>query len=180
MPPSGRLAAVYPVSPASHKGFMRYWPCLLPVFVAAAQTQTGEVSVRDGAPTFQSNVNMVRVPVVVRDKTGHPVGGLHKEDFRLTDRGKLQEIAQFSLESSSGAGSAEPGSGAEAPDNAAHGGAAPPARFVAFVIDDVHLSVDQLGNVRLAMMKLLDGGIPPQQRVAVLTLSGTISLRTHQ
>jgi VWFA-related protein len=155
---------------------MRYWPCLLPVFVAAAQTQTGEVTVRDEAPTFQSTVNMVRVPVVVRDKTGHAVGGLHKEDFRLTDRGKLQEIAQFSLETSSGAKSAEQSFGTESPDTAAHGGAVAPTRFVAFVIDDVHLTVDQLSNVRVAMMKLLDRGMPPQQRVAVLTLSGTISL----
>jgi VWFA-related protein len=155
---------------------MRYWACFLSIFAVAAQTQTGEVTVRDEPPTFQSTVNMVRVPVVVRDKAGHAVGGLHKEDFRLTDRGKLQEIAQFSLESSSGAKSGEQSLGTEGPDDAAHGGAVLPTRFVAFVIDDVHLTVDQLGNVRLAMMKLLDRGIPPQQRVAVLTLSGTISL----
>src|ERR1039458_1958448 len=155
---------------------MRYWPCFLLIFAVAAHTQTGEVTVRDEAPTFQSTVNMVRAPVVVRDKAGHAVGGLHKEDFRLTDRGRLQEIAQFSLESSSGAKSGEQSLGTKGPDDAAHGGAVLPTRFVAFVIDDVHLDVGQLGNVRLAMMKLLDRGIPPQQRVAVLTLSGTISL----
>jgi len=155
---------------------MRYWPCFVLIFAVAAQTQTGEITVRDEPPTFQATVNMVRVPVVVRDKAGHAVGGLHKEDFRLTDHGKLQEIAQFSLASGSGARSGEPSIGTEGPNNAAPGGAVMPTRFVAFVVDDVHLAVDQLSNVRVAMMKLLDRGIPPQQRVAVLTLSGTISL----
>jgi VWFA-related protein len=166
----------YPAPGHLKEGFMRYWPCFLLVFAVAAHSQTGEVIVRDEAPTFQSAVNMVRVPVVVRDKAGHAVGGLQKEDFRLADRGRLQEIAQFSLETGSATKSGEHSSGTEGPDNAAHGDAVLPTRFVAFVIDDVHLDVGQLSNVRVAMMKLLDRGIPPQQRVAVLTLSGTISL----
>jgi VWFA-related protein len=153
---------------------MRYWPCFVLSIAVAAQTQTGEVNVRDETPTFQSTVNLVRVPVVVRDKAGQPVGGLHKEDFRLTDRGKPQDIAQFALESSSGSksASADQSLPSEAPD--AHATSLP-TRYVVFVIDDVHLAVDQLANVRVAMMKVLDRGIPTEQRVGVLTLSGTIS-----
>jgi len=153
---------------------MRYWPCFLLPFAIAAQTRTGEVTVRSEAPTFQSTVNMVRIPVVVRDKAGHAVGGLHKEDFRLADRGKPQDIAQFSLESSSGSRSAsgEQSLPSDAPDSHA---TSLPTRYVVFVVDDVHLTVDQLGNVRAAMMKVLDRGIPTQQRIGVLTLSGTIS-----
>ncbi|HUB80773.1 MAG TPA: VWA domain-containing protein [Bryobacteraceae bacterium] len=153
---------------------MRYWPCIVLSLTLAAQTHTGEVTVRDETPTFQSTVNLVRVPVVVRDKSGKPVGGLHKEDFRLTDKGKPQDIAQFSLESSAGAKSAsgEQGLGSDTPD--AHATSLP-TRYVVFVIDDVHLSVDQIGNIRTAMMKTLDRGIPSQQRVGLLTLSGTIS-----
>jgi len=153
---------------------MRYWPAFLLIFTVAAQTQTGEVTVHDETPTFQSTVNLVRVPVVVRDKAGHAVGGLHKQDFRLTDRGRPQDIAQFTLETSSGGKSAsgEQSLPSEAPDAPATKLA---TRFVVFVIDDVHLSPDQLGNVRTAMMKVLDRGIPAQQRVGLLTLSGTIS-----
>ena len=42
--------------------------------------------------------NLVLVRVVVRDDKGRTVGNLHKEDFRLLDDGKPQEIADFSVE----------------------------------------------------------------------------------
>ncbi|HEY1219750.1 MAG TPA: hypothetical protein VGF03_12485, partial [Bryobacteraceae bacterium] len=65
-----------------------------------ALAQTGEVTTREEIPTFQSSVNLVRVPVVVRDKQGHSVGNFHKEDFQLTDRGKPQYVSQFAIEGS--------------------------------------------------------------------------------
>jgi hypothetical protein len=55
---------------------------------AAAQEQTG--------PTFKSGVTMIQVPVTVRDRDGHAVGDLKKEDFQLFDNGKPVEIAGFS------------------------------------------------------------------------------------
>src|ERR1039457_3244374 len=86
---------------------MRYWSDLFLIAAVAAQTHTGEVTSRDEAPTFQSSLNLVRVPVVVRDKAGHTVGVLHQSDFHLTDLGKPQEIAQFALEGSAVAKPAE-------------------------------------------------------------------------
>jgi VWFA-related protein len=154
---------------------MRCWPYFLLISAVAAQTQTGEITYRDEAPTFQSTVNLVRVPVVVRDKAGHTVGGLHKDDFHLTDHGKPQEIAQFTVESSA-AKPAERPAVAEIPGEPASHEYEAPARFVAYVFDDVHLTAGELGNVRAAMLKQLEQGIPPQERVAVLTLSGNLSL----
>ena len=55
---------------------MRSWSFLLLTAALAAQTQTGEVTTREETPTFQSSVNLVRVPVVVRDKQGNTVGNL--------------------------------------------------------------------------------------------------------
>ncbi len=62
-----------------------------------AQT-TAEVTQRDTPFTFSTGVNLVLVPVVVRDRDGHAVGTLKKEDFQLFDKGKLQEISKFSVE----------------------------------------------------------------------------------
>ena len=45
-----------------------------------------EVASQDAPITFQSRVNLVLVPVVVRDKVGKPVGNLTKEDFQLFDK----------------------------------------------------------------------------------------------
>jgi len=156
---------------------MRCWSYFFLIAAMAAQTQTGEVTSHDEALTFQSSVNMVRVPVVVRDKAGHTVGGLQKSDFRLTDLGKPQEIAQFSLE---GSAAAKPGERQTKPEiqgePPADARPVAPTRFVAFVFDDVHLTTDELANVRVAALKHVEQGLPPQERVGILTLSGNVSL----
>ncbi|MFY9728406.1 MAG: VWA domain-containing protein [Bryobacteraceae bacterium] len=149
-------------------------------------SQTEEIATREEIPYFQSSVNLVRVPVVVRDKQGHTVGTFHKEDFQLSDRGKQQSIAQFAVEGAAaarpnpaGAGHARPAAPArEIPPAPAAGASKPvvPSRFVAFVFDDVHLKLDDLMNARVAALKHIGKGIPPQERIALLTLSGTVSL----
>jgi VWFA-related protein len=157
----------------SWAGIVSYF---LLVAALPAQTQTGGVTTRDETPTFQSNVNLVRVTVVVRDKQGNTVGSLQKQDFELTDRGKPQEIAQFALEGSAVPKAAQqtktemPGEPAAGPKPVV------PSRFVAFVFDDVHLKLDDLMNARKAALKHIEQGIPPQERVALLTLSGSVTL----
>jgi hypothetical protein len=62
-----------------------------------AQT-TAEMTQRDAPFTFSTGINLVLVPVVVRDREGRAIGTLKKEDFQLFDKGKLQEISRFSIE----------------------------------------------------------------------------------
>ena len=158
---------------------MRCWSFFVFAAVLGAQSQTGEVTTREEVPTFQSSVNLVRVPVVVRDKQGHPLGTLHKEDFQLTDRGKAQPIAQFVIEGSAVAKPAAPQSApAEMPGEPAASASklVAPTRFVAFVFDDVHLTLEDLMNARVAALKYIEQGIAPQERVALLTLSGNVSI----
>ena len=155
---------------------MRSWTFFLLIAALAAQTQTGGVNTRDETPTFQSNVNLVRVPVVVRDKQGNTVGNLQKQDFQLTDRGKPQEIAQFALEGSAVPKTAQPAKTEMPGEPAAGPKPVVPSRFVAFVFDDVHLKLDDLMNARKAALKHIEQGIPPQERIALLTLSGSTTL----
>src|ERR1700684_501490 len=63
-----------------------------------AATPTEEVATKEATATFSSKVNLVMVPVVVRDSSGHAVGTLRKEDFQLFDKGKLQFISKFSID----------------------------------------------------------------------------------
>ena len=190
---AGRRAHLQESAPpgfSRKESIVRSWSFFLAHAAAlAAQTQTGEVTTREETPTFQSSVNLVRVPVVVRDKQGHTLGSFHKEDFQLTDRGKPQYIAQFAIEGSAaqpipvGAGHARPAAPqAEIPAEPAarlQAGMVP-TRFVAFVFDDVHLKLEDLMNARVAALKHIEQGIPPQERVALLTLSGRRVARIHQ
>ena len=56
---------------------------------------TAEMSTHDAPATFSTKVNLVMVPVVVRDSKGKAVGTLTKEDFQLFDKGKPQVISRF-------------------------------------------------------------------------------------
>ena len=159
---------------------MRAWSFFLLIAALAAQTQTGEVTTREEMPTFQSSVNLVRVPVVIRDKQGHTVGTFRKEDFQLTDRGKAQYISQFAIEGSAvPKPAAKPSTEEEIPWAPAAVGSklVVPTRFTAFVFDDVHSKTGDLMNARIAALKHMEQqGIRPQDRVALLTLSGKVSL----
>lgn len=76
----------------------------MPVFLvlfssggASAQANVPEVTQKDSSATFQSKVNLVLVPVVVRDGQGQVVRDLTREDFRVFDKGEAQTIASFSV-----------------------------------------------------------------------------------
>src|SRR5208337_2271448 len=139
-------------------------PCLclgilLAVWGAAAQQpppdQTDEVSTHDTPATFRTKVNLVLVPVVIRDRQGRVIGDLRKEDFQLFDNGKPQTISSFSVETLASQ-TVEPVktetapvmSGEESPTAA--NPADIPKRFVVYFFDDVHLDLSDLMQVRNA------------------------------
>lgn len=129
-----------------------------------------EMDTREEAAVFKARVNLVMVPVVLRDKQGHAVGNLKQEDFQLFDKGKPQAITRFSVE--------KPGSlavkGAEtagAKPGAPATWADQPERFVAYLFDDVHLQFGDLARVRDAADRQV-AAMQPGDRAAVFTTSG--------
>jgi VWFA-related protein len=52
--------------------------------------------------TLRVDVDLVTVEVIVQDKKGYPILGLKKEDFKLFDDGKLQQIVTFDAVADSG------------------------------------------------------------------------------
>src|SRR5579862_1685898 len=116
--------------------------CLLLAAIAWPQTPPeSEIVSHDAPATFSSRINLVTVPVVVRDRDGRPVGSLRQEDFQLYDKGKTQIISKFSIETSGAAAAKSPDAGAS-PQSAA-GPAEPlkpvlPSRYVAYFFDDIH------------------------------------------
>lgn len=53
---------------------------------------------QDEPVQFKSSVNVVLVPVLVRDGQGHAIEDLKKEDIEIFDRGKRQSISHFSVQ----------------------------------------------------------------------------------
>src|ERR1035437_9679592 len=111
-----------------------------------------EMATHDEPALFKARVNLVMVPVVVRDRQGKAVGNLKQEDFQLFDKGKPQYIARFSMEKAAGR-LYKAGSAAAAPkdpdkppeDNPV---ADLPARFIPYLFDYVHMSFGDLAHSR--------------------------------
>ena len=72
----------------------------VPVWTQAPAQSQPEIATQEAPITFSSRVNLISVPVVVRDREGRAVGDLKKEDFLVLDKGKLQVITKFSIEKS--------------------------------------------------------------------------------
>lgn len=137
----------------------------------------------DAAPTFSSKVNLVLVPVVVRNGEGKAIGNLTKEDFRVFDKNKPQVIARFSVEGTAHASSkasdaanasltAESGSAESKPTAAAD----MPERYVAYVFDDLNTSFADLSRVQQAAKRHFAERLQATDRAAIFSTSGRTNL----
>ncbi|MGA8151633.1 MAG: VWA domain-containing protein [Terriglobales bacterium] len=142
----------------------------------AASTPQPEVSSHDEATTFKVNVRLVVVRVVVRDAQGHAVGNLHKEDFELFDNHTAQTITQFTVEQPGNQIAREQSTSQPTTAGAPPAKAADlPERFVAYVVDDVHLEFEDIAHLRDAAEHHF-AGLLPTDRAAIITVSGVGNL----
>jgi VWFA-related protein len=145
-----------------------------------ALAQTGaptEISQHDEAATFQTHVNLVMVPVVVRDRQGRAVGNLSKQDFQLFDKGKPQAISRFTVEKWGSSGTV---AGVKPDEGAAQGPDRPPPenmpdRYVGYLFDDIHSSAGDLMRVRDAAERHMREDLRPSDRAAIFTTSGQVA-----
>lgn len=131
------------------------------------------------SPPFQIKVdtNVVMVRVVVRDGQGRPIAGLRKQDFHLSDNGKPQEIAGFTIETSAvkdpSSETLQPPAALNPPPAAA---ASVPQRFVALYFDDLHMDTGAIGQTRNAAWRYISTRLEPNVRAAIFTSSNQNSL----
>ena len=135
------------------------------------------MSSHEAPATFKAKVNLVLVPVVVRDSQGRGIGNLKQEDFQVFDKGKPQLITKFSVEKSGGAATLEKSTGGSLPQAAPGQETAltMPDRYVAYLFDDVHLKFEDLARVRDAAARHL-AGLASVDRAAIFTTSGQTML----
>jgi len=135
-----------------------------------------EIASHDEPVTFSSRVNLVSVPVVVRDHDGKAIGAFQQGDFQLLDKGKLQVITKFSIEKSRKAAQETepanaPGEKTEAPTSAQPVLA---DSYIAYLVDDVHLKPGDLLQTRLALNRHLGQALDRASRAAIFTTSGVM------
>ncbi len=160
--------------------------CAVPLCLAQTggqQTQTtAEMTQRDTPLSFSTSVNLVLVPVVVRDAQRHAIGTLTKEDFQLFDKGKPQTIAKFSVEKAE-APPILPDTSIET-NKDGNTQSKPPAtvgqpiagHFIMWLFDDVHLNFGDLAQTREAAKRVLKESFEPGTRAAIYTTSNHTSL----
>src|SRR5271165_4251859 len=152
----------------------RFFLCLLACVRTEFAQNPAEITLHDEPTTFSSKVNLVIVPVVVRDRTDKAVAGLKQEDFQLFDKGKPQTITKFSVEQTGGAA---PGSGLMAKDvlgkpTSDQSPSVLPGHYLLYLFDDVHLEFGDLVQVRTAALKYVSSSLTPTDRAAIFTTSG--------
>ena len=137
----------------------------------------------DGAsPMLRIEAQELLVPVVVRDKQGHAVGNLTKDDFKVFDQGKARDIRGFTVFMSGATSAPSPGSGhgdasAAIPHDAQQSGAQSPVgrRFKILLFDDRHIDSTGLALAQKAALHMLDEPLASSDYAAVVSLSGANS-----
>jgi VWFA-related protein len=123
-------------------------------------------------PTFGGDVEVVRVDVVVTDKSGRPVPGLTKADFTLLDEGKPRSIDTFeSVElplppPSSGAGARPRVATNEVPPGTDQ------ARSYVVLFDNLNLTPITAPRAKAAVAAFLDRGARDGDRVTLIATGG--------
>jgi VWFA-related protein len=126
-------------------------------------------------------VNLVQVDVVVTDSKDHQVTNLRPEDFEILEDGRPQTITNFSYIYTTKLAGGEAPSATPAPGIPA----VPPARLepeqvrrsIVILVDDLHITFQEMYYVRRALTKLIDDTIQPGDLVAILHTSGGLGVR---
>jgi len=125
--------------------------------------------------TYKVKVNLIVIPVVVRDASGHTVGNLSKEDFQVFDNRKPEDITDFFVEKTEPAQPAAAGTGAP-PGPGSFKKFLVPDRFTALVFDDVHSNFDNLPQLQAASQKLISTSLARSERLGIFSTSGKLAI----
>ena len=123
-----------------------------------------------GTPSFPTEVEVITVDAVVVDKDGRPVTGLTRDEFRVLEDGKPQEIVSFEPYERG-----EPGGEDEVEPTAIatnERGTELRGRAFALLLDDVFTPLQGSAEVRQAVESFLRNSVGPGDEVTIATTSG--------
>jgi VWFA-related protein len=136
----------------------------LPVALLSAQQQA--------APTFKGHSELVLVPTTVQDKHGKHVSGLTKDDFKVLEDGKQQQINVFEEVQTSGTfrGVSKPTSANEFTNQVASQTATQPRRLTIIAFDLLNTPTLQQADARKALWDFLGEAADAMEPTAVYSI----------
>ena len=148
---------------------------------AGAQTPPGRER-KDQKPaddTVRVETQIVQVDVVVTDKQGKLISDLSRDDFQVYEDGRPQSLAFFSVGTVARPASwlrteSRPVTTESAPARATTELSA--GRHIVLAVDDLHLAPGNLMQARQALLKFIDQQMAGDDRVALVTTSGTLGM----
>ncbi|HXS77032.1 MAG TPA: VWA domain-containing protein, partial [Terracidiphilus sp.] len=144
----------------------------------AGDSSGAALDIPNEAARLRVETQEVLVPVVVRDKTGHAVGNLTRDDFKVFDQGKPRAIAGFNIVEPAKAQRREKNGEPALPTDQLDGTGVNPGalnRFIVFLFDDRHVSNSDLAIAQKAATRMMDAPLAPTDFAAVLSLTGANS-----
>jgi len=139
---------------------MRIFACGVAILLAQGAAQP---------PVFRASTRLVQVSVVVHDRRGEPVADLKKEDFAISERGKPQQIAFFSMESAAAPATPPRPLPPHIFTNVVAQRGGVPTSVTVILLDLLNTSWADQHYARDALVKFL-GQLQPQDRVALFAL----------
>jgi VWFA-related protein len=118
---------------------------------------------------FKSTTRLVQVNVVVHDHKGEPVSDLKKEDFIVSEKGKPQQIAFFSMESSDKLASQPTKLPPNIFSNRLQERTGVPASVTVLLLDSLNTKWEDQTYARKQVVKFLEQ-VQPQDHIAIYTL----------
>ena len=121
-------------------------------------------------PIFRTDLNFVRVDVIVTDRQGNPVHDLKQEDFEVTEDGKPQSIQTFKLVNVSedtGVGNDPPREIRNAIEEQMEA-ARDDVRLFAIFLDDYHVRLENSMRAREAIARFVENQIQPKDIAGIM------------
>jgi VWFA-related protein len=124
----------------------------------------------DQIPIFRTDINFVRVDVIVTDKQGNPVHNLRQEDFEVTEDGKPQTVQTFKLinvREDAGVGSDPPREVRTSIEEQTEA-ARDDVRLFAFFLDDYHVRLENSMRARETIAKFVETYLQPADMAGIM------------
>jgi VWFA-related protein len=121
-------------------------------------------------PIFRSDINFVRVDVIVNDRQGNLVHDLKQEDFEVTEDGKPQSIQTFKLinvSEDAGVGSDPPREIRNSIDEQTEA-ARDDVRLFAIFLDDYHVRLENSMRAREHIARFVEGQLNAKDMASVM------------